>query len=267
MFKSNRLQLGDVEAVFRLVNECREMWADADAWREHLLRGACRLTGTAVGFYGEAGLSADGREMRVLHQTALGFRDAAAKSHFERFAADYSDPMKFLPGMDRLAAAAPKAGHAVALRPELCPDREWYGSSAFNEYRRPAYNDGFIAAVTISPPNRLSALTVNQDLSDPPPTPRAAVLLSLLHRQIVPLIGTVMATDRQRGLHGLSPRLRQVLEALLSGAAEKQVAARLALSPATVHEYVAALHHHFGVNSRGELLANFVHRRPSGPDA
>lgn len=53
----------------------------------------------------------------------------------------------------------------------------------------------------------------------------------------------------------LSRRLRQTLEALLTGDSEKQVAAKLGLSRHTVHIYVKALYRHFAVSSRGELLA------------
>jgi DNA-binding NarL/FixJ family response regulator len=53
----------------------------------------------------------------------------------------------------------------------------------------------------------------------------------------------------------LSPRLRQTLSGLLAGNSEKQVAATLGLSKHTVHLYVTAIYRHFGVNSRGELLA------------
>ena len=56
----------------------------------------------------------------------------------------------------------------------------------------------------------------------------------------------------------LSPRLRQTLARLLAGDSEKQVARHLALSKNTVHVYVKGLYRHFGVNSRGELLAKFV---------
>jgi DNA-binding CsgD family transcriptional regulator len=59
----------------------------------------------------------------------------------------------------------------------------------------------------------------------------------------------------------LSPRMRQTLERLLSGDGEKQVAARLKLSPHTVHVYVKALYRHFDVSSRGELLAKCLGRR------
>jgi DNA-binding CsgD family transcriptional regulator len=45
---------------------------------------------------------------------------------------------------------------------------------------------------------------------------------------------------------------------LLEGDSEKQVAYKLKLSPHTVHEYVKNLYAELGVNSRGELLAQFV---------
>jgi DNA-binding CsgD family transcriptional regulator len=57
---------------------------------------------------------------------------------------------------------------------------------------------------------------------------------------------------------GLSVRLRQTLEGLLAGDGEKQIAYRLRLSRHTVHVYVKGLYRHFGVSSKGELLARFV---------
>jgi two-component system nitrate/nitrite response regulator NarL len=56
----------------------------------------------------------------------------------------------------------------------------------------------------------------------------------------------------------LSPRERQTLELLLAGDAEKQIAAKLALSKHTVHVYVKSLYKRFDVSSRGELLARWV---------
>jgi DNA-binding CsgD family transcriptional regulator len=64
---------------------------------------------------------------------------------------------------------------------------------------------------------------------------------------------------------GLSPRHGQTLLRLLEGDSEKQVAARLGVSPHTVHVYVKALHRRFNVSSRGELLARFVHSTEVAP--
>jgi DNA-binding CsgD family transcriptional regulator len=93
---------------------------------------------------------------------------------------------------------------------------------------------------------------------------RAEHLLHLFHDELCRLTGTVLA--REMPFSGLSPRLRQTLACLLHGDSEKQVALRLQLSGPTVHQYVTALYRHFGVNSRAELLVQFIacpHRQRS----
>jgi DNA-binding CsgD family transcriptional regulator len=59
----------------------------------------------------------------------------------------------------------------------------------------------------------------------------------------------------------LSPRMRQTLERLLAGDSEKEIAARLGLSPHTVHVYVKTVYRRFDVCSRGELFARFIDRQ------
>ena len=56
----------------------------------------------------------------------------------------------------------------------------------------------------------------------------------------------------------LSPRQQQTLQYLLAGRSEKEIAEILLLSRNTVHHHVKALHRHFGVSSRSELLAKWV---------
>lgn len=58
----------------------------------------------------------------------------------------------------------------------------------------------------------------------------------------------------------MSRRQRQVLEFLLAGDGEKQVAAKLGISKNTVHNYVTALYRNFDVSSRSELMAIFISR-------
>lgn len=61
----------------------------------------------------------------------------------------------------------------------------------------------------------------------------------------------------------LRPRLREVMDELLQGASEKQVALRLQISPHTAHGYVKELYRFYGVCSRGELMARFIVRAVS----
>ena len=56
----------------------------------------------------------------------------------------------------------------------------------------------------------------------------------------------------------LSPRQRQTLQFLLAGHSEKEIAEFMRLSRNTVHHHVKALHRHFDVSTRSELLARWV---------
>lgn len=71
---------------------------------------------------------------------------------------------------------------------------------------------------------------------------------------------------RRSATKQLSPRERQVLEKLLNGSSEKEVAVELDVSANTVHQYVKRLYQAFGVQSRSALLARFIpHTRPKKP--
>ena len=74
------------------------------------------------------------------------------------------------------------------------------------------------------------------------------------------LLGSQFAKPWAAGQDGLSPRHLQTLQRLLEGDSEKEIAFRWGVSPNTVHVYVKGLYRHFGVSSRGELLARFVRR-------
>ena len=59
-------------------------------------------------------------------------------------------------------------------------------------------------------------------------------------------------------LHRLPPRLQQTMQSLLAGDSEKQAAAKMGVSPHTVHVYVKTLYRRYNVSSRGELLSRWV---------
>jgi DNA-binding NarL/FixJ family response regulator len=51
-----------------------------------------------------------------------------------------------------------------------------------------------------------------------------------------------------------------MLELLLSGRSEKEIATALQVSPRTVHKYVEQIYRAFEVSSRAELMALFIAR-------
>lgn len=67
-------------------------------------------------------------------------------------------------------------------------------------------------------------------------------------------------TPQAAGRLPIPPRLHRVLNRLLLGESEKEVAASLSLTKSTVHEYVKQLYRKLDVRSRAELLARWVIR-------
>lgn len=86
-------------------------------------------------------------------------------------------------------------------------------------------------------------------------------LLSLFHQELFVLFKEGRLTRRDRPEMDLTPRQRQVVELLLAGISEKQVAHELQISRHTVNDHIKAIYQRLGVNSRGELMARFVQPR------
>jgi hypothetical protein len=133
MSKSAMLRVSDVCAAFRLLGDCRDVGSDPLRWQPLAFAGLCRLVGAHAATGGEGFWLRPTQPVRPMTQCVVGFDDRA----YEFFAAYMrahgvlDDPIlrrfQHLPG--------PITTHS---RSELVPDREWYGSPSFNEYRRHA---------------------------------------------------------------------------------------------------------------------------------
>lgn len=146
-------------------------------------------------------------------------------------------------------------------RPQLVDSRQWYRSPNVNELRRRARVDHCIySTFRLDENGRAISFALHRPWGDRPFRARDVAVVDLFHRtQQIYRRNAVGAAP----IRGLSPRQRQVLDCLEAGDGEKQVAARLGISRHTVHVHVKALYAHFGVSSRGELLAYTL--RESGP--
>lgn len=264
MGKSQRLRLGDVRAVFRLIAECRELGADALAWRTHLANGVCRLTGALMGIVVELDGAGQGVGT-IIHGVDVGWTSPEARSRWMRnqLEGQYrSDPI-IRQVFQHLYS------RSTYLREQIVPDRIWYNSTLFNDFSVPAGIDDCITSFHVAPGARraVCSLAVHRPTGARRYTHRDRRLVQLCYDEIGRLEGTALATARDPSPSDLSPRLQQVLACLLEGDGEKQLAAWLGLSRDTVHEYVKRVYRHFRVNTRAELMAYFLRRsglRPPG---
>src|SRR4051812_18894677 len=257
----------DVAALLRISGEVSELEPDVQQRREHILNRLLDLVG---------GCWAVCSEIDPSHATGSGW---AMPDSITRAGVLSSDQQRlideYLTG--RLAALDPCVPHllrahnsVVTFRRTDVVDRSWFRSDHFNHIRRPlGFGESMYAKLT-TPDGRSLKLSMHRELNDSPFTERDVQLLQIFNENLGSLY---TAPQRAPGspdadpqtderIDSLPARVRPVLRRLLAGDAEKQAALKLGLSQHTVHEYTKLLYRTFHVNSRGELLAQFVAYAP-----
>jgi DNA-binding CsgD family transcriptional regulator len=266
MPESQRVRLRDLREIDRTVGECLELWADPAGWQTHLLERAVGMLGGRVAVYLEMEPVDGAAPRRVFEARHVGFvdeRERRARFDFW-FDPRVCDPRPLYAEWDRMLHGGD--GFTVLLT-DLHTEASWNASGLGRVYGPlPRRNHVLVSVRRPAHTGTLTLIRPSRDNDDRPLAARQRRILHLLHHEIAPLIGTRLTTWRHRSMQGLSPRLRQVLDLLLDGGGEAEIARHLHRSTPTVHAHVMSLYRHFEVNSRGELMAYFVRRRPRVAD-
>lgn len=254
------LSTHDVRALFRLVGELRELGDDPDAWRAHLVAQLAALCGTRLTTASELSVrdaapgdaSSCGHVVSCVHERVDGLseRDSLRFQRAVLEQPNHEDPAH--PALLSLYGTA-----FTRSRRELVSDDPWYRSIAANELLKPFDCDDYIKSmepVLLGGRLLLHSITLYRGLRELPFGERERTLVQVLHEQLA--VDWQSAHRLPAQLGALSPRLRQTCALLMRGLSEKEVAAELALSTHTVHQYVKELYRRFGVRSRGELHAH-----------
>lgn len=257
MSKADNLRLQDVRAAYRLIGDCRDVGSHPALWYRRMLEGLYLLFGTFQASGGEGWWHRPGRPLEPISAFSVS-GEPAPEEAFRAYlsaGAPGGDPIfqviQTLPG--RLI---------TRTRRQLVPDHAW-DRSVSAEYRRMGGIGHLLTSVLrVSDDGAISGIGLNRAIGERDFTPREQRLLDFFHGELGRLIRGPLVSATEPGLERLSPRLRQTLACLLEGDSEKQVAARLGLSPTTVHQYVTGLYRHFGVASRAQLLVHVMQRHP-----
>lgn len=262
----------DVAALLRIAGEAGEIAGDWQRRRVHILDGLLALIG---------GCSAICSEVDPQQNPGGGYWAIAGSITCSSGLTCYQRALiaRYLTG--RLSALDPcvppllgsKLPVVTVRRIDVIDSACWYRCAHYNEVRRPLRFGESIYGKLVSADGRRLKLSLHREMNDPPFTPRDVTVLHVFNENLSalydapPPAARVAATaaaplipplQREARIASLPLRYRPVLRYLLAGDAEKQVAYKLRLSPHTVHEYVKALYRAFRVNSRSELLAQFV---------
>jgi Response regulator containing a CheY-like receiver domain and an HTH DNA-binding domain len=256
MRKSDLLRLAEVRDAYRLIGDCRDLGSEPALWQIRMFEGLCQLVGVPWASGGEGFWARPPGSIQPLSFLAFGLDDRHRERYlaYAREVGPQGDPLyhalQTLPGQI-----------LTRSRSALLSDAIWYRSSVFNNYYKPARADHALFSVYLAPQRHgASVICLSRGLGERDFLPGEVRLLEFFHAELGRLIGHQLVSATEPTIDELSPRLRQTLACLLEGDSEKQVAARLGLSPTTVHQYVTALYRRFGVQSRAQLLMHMLRR-------
>jgi len=238
--------------------------ADVDAALDHLLRAVCTLVQADNAYWLGA--------VRVLHDDTdpmLGWRPRVT-SYLHATPQDkafYSRAMKDLQKGHLDESALTHVRRAGAFRAHFIRElvtSAWFGSS-WHEIGYEAR--GYVDALMVVFPLQDSAEAYYGFFRKDPPglfdeehrriAAYAIRGLKWFHLRLMLSHGLPVASDP------LTPSERRVVGLLLTDLTEKQIAARLGLTPATTHKYITDIFRKFGVSGRPGLTALWLGGRPA----
>jgi DNA-binding CsgD family transcriptional regulator len=239
-----------VQQLYRVFAETREI-AGAQSpltARQHAIARLCELLGCVT-----AALVVDddhrpGRPGRLTRVVVHGPTDDRA------FLQMVQEHLTHGPTVDPACARIVEHRGLVitGTRQDLVDDRDWYRDRFVADYLNRANLDhALYSKRSAQREGCVYGLVVNRASNDRPFTEedRNLVHLFQLEAEWLHRLGESHDVGDL-----LSPRARETLRHLLTGASEKAIAAAMGLSVHTVHDYVKRLYRHFHVGSRAELL-------------
>ena len=245
----------DLRRILELSGEVAELGSGEERI-EHFLTGAMRLTHTDV--LGMVSMTREGDCYKLGTGYALGLAESGARVMHEWYlqgGAYRVDP--FTRGIIR-------GGEATARRQDFLAKSEWY-SDPHIEGLKSMGLDGVMAAVRDTKKHKIG-LVARREWGAPAYSEDDREKLDLIARAFHWLFYHLEANGQFGPPLEVPTRQQQVLDGLLRGLTEKEIAAGLMLSPRTVHKYVEQLFRHFGVNSRPQLMALWTrYPRRGGP--
>jgi DNA-binding CsgD family transcriptional regulator len=242
-----------------LVGECTELGDDPAAWQAHLADRADQLIGGCCTAF---------KILRICQGEPVFDEALLSPRSDDRMRRRFRECLeegghKDMPALVTLMPHLYETGALAFRYSDLSGGlNAYYESGFYDRYLRGLGVGDAVMANHAQESQHVLSVMVMRQRSDRPFSSQEEGTLAFLSALLARFVGNRLATRSRAGRPQLAPRVSQTLSALLEGDSEKQIAARLGLQRTTVHGYVRQLYRHYGVRSRGELMARFV-RRPA----
>jgi DNA-binding CsgD family transcriptional regulator len=266
MSKSISLKLDEVRAVFRLVGECRELGHDPILWQLRMAEGLVTLVHTQTVQAGEFRFNRNPSDRpQAIRAMDVGWPSESARRSWVEWQQNLD-----MPDNPTVTPFLAQPGTRVTLLDlDVITLGEWRMAPFINEWLIPNGLKHGMGSRRQAADDSTHIIMITREVGAKPFGARERALVALLHDELEPHLGKTLTTAANP-IGRLSPRVRQVLGALLEGDSEKQIARRLGIAASTLHDHVKALYRHLHLGSRPELMAYFLKRGwkiPGAPDS
>lgn len=262
MATSAALRSRDYRNIIYLIQDCRDLGDDPIAWRTHLAQTAAKMVGAGAANVAEHTLGRNGPMVQA-GIVEWGLQNGFRRDAWESLIAELMRcGLAFNPMMEPYFQKMATDNGTCLTRADLVPDAAWYRSRYYRDYHGQVGADAIMYCYfgALDKSDWVSEMTFARPVKEADFSPRHRKLVREIHSVIFPLLGGPLAGFQEASPRSLPPRVRAVLRCLLEGDSDKQVAARLDISPYTVNQYAKQIYSHFNVTSRSELLARWVRR-------
>jgi DNA-binding CsgD family transcriptional regulator len=259
MSKSGRVRIHDVRRAYRLIHDCRDVGHDPAAWTAVLVEGLATLVDAQVAIAGKIELDRSDGPPRSMPMADRGWLSAHDRQTWWHLCVEQQDFRRF----STFHRFTSLHGNLITrCRQQLSSDGEWYGSDEYNLwYRVFGLDDMIISRVRIERLACLQGFHIYRCLNVPRFGIRDRRLTRLFQLELARHVGTALVSEPAEPFLYVPPRLRQIMDCLLEGDGEKQVALRSGLSRHTVHDYIKGLYRRLGVCGRAEFMAFCLRHR------
>ena len=248
-YRFDLIRQADIAVLLGLVGEVTQLPADKTIRRTHVLNRLLQLIGGRSAVAMEMALPDEGPLARPGTLVNINTTSAAEARYAELFSVHNDPPDPALPAW--LAAR----GQTITMVRHV-DDREFYRSAHYDVVRRPFDIDHSLYCRLVLPDGNDFSVGLQRCPGDRAFSERDKAIVHFLHTHAPHVYAVCSGATSQ--VNALAPRLQPVMRYLLQGDADKEVAAKLRLSPHTIHRYTQAIYRQLHVNSRGELLAKYA---------
>jgi DNA-binding CsgD family transcriptional regulator len=247
--------LHDVERMVHLVSEATDpaLAAPLQDRKRVLLEGTAELIDADMWIWSMAMLHPDVERDTM----STGIVDGGWRDDLERAAAlrVLTDPKFNNAVMGPVVEAIERGRYMTFLRHDLVSDRDW--EQVGKAWRKTGYGS-LVMSVYPLDNGVYAGIGFHRRIEKPEFGNRERGIVHVIFQQVDWLHRQGSNANAGKFAVQLSPRQRQVLLFLLSGDSRKTIAAKLDLSEHTVGDYLKQIYKQFCVNTRSELLAQFI---------